>query len=130
MEFSRNRATDRRPEGDRVLDASFVLVDTTSVETNLLHEKEIQNNGKSGYTVFKSDKLAIVLVILDAGNSILPGKTAGTMVLQVLQGQIEVKIAEQSVELEPSRMLVIRPDMDCEIHAVKNTRFYLFNAIA
>ncbi|MCR6721058.1 MAG: hypothetical protein NVV59_12395 [Chitinophagaceae bacterium] len=129
MEFSRNRATDRRPEGDRVLDASFVLVDTTSVETNLLHEKEIQNNGKSGYTVFKSDKLAIVLVMLDEGNSILPGKTSGTMVLQVLQGQLDVKVAEQSVELEPMRILVIRPDMDCEIHAAKDSRFYLFNAI-
>lgn len=129
MEFHRNKATDRRPEGDRVLDASFVLVDTTTVESNLLHEKEIKNSGKSGYTVFKSDRLAIVMVQLDEGNKIVPGKTSGTMVLQVLQGKLEIKLNEQSLSLEPAQMLIIHPEMHCEILAEKNTRFYIFNAM-
>lgn len=129
MEFHRNKATDRRPEGDRVLDAPFVLIDTKSVETNLMHEKEIRNNGKSGYTVFKSDRLAIVMVQLDNGNSIVPGKTSGTMVLQILQGQLDVKLNDQSLFLEPPQLLVIKPDMECEIAAMKDTKFLIFNSM-
>ena len=129
MEFHRNKATDRRPEGDRVLDAPFVMIDTATVESNLLHEKEIKNNGKSGYTVFKSDRLAIVMVQLDEGVDIVPGQTSGTMVLQVLTGKLEVQLEDQSLLLEPPQMLVIRPELECEIRALKQTRFYIFNAI-
>ena len=129
MEFHRNKATRQRPEGDRVLDATYVLVDTPFVSGTLSHEQEARREEKAAYTVFKSDMLAVVLLKLDAGNDMYPGKTAGTLVLQVLRGSLDVQLDGESIAVEGSQLLIIKPYVECRLQAKKDADFYLFNAI-
>ncbi|OJW35074.1 MAG: hypothetical protein BGO54_02675 [Sphingobacteriales bacterium 46-32] len=130
MEFHRNRPTTRRPEGGRVLDAPFVLIDTHSVEDILNAEREREKRDKFGYTVFKSADLAIVLIQLQKGGRICPGETNGTLVFQPLKGKIEISIQEQKLWLEPNQLLTVTPNLFCEVVALQDSEFYLFNAMS
>ncbi|MFN4315520.1 MAG: hypothetical protein ACK4E0_14565 [Chitinophagaceae bacterium] len=130
MEFHRNKATDRRPEGDRVLDASFVVIDNVFASANLKAESETGQQDKVAFTVFKSDELAIVLVQLSAGESMDPGKTSGTMLLQPKEGRIQVKVNDQLLELENTQMMVIHPEFNCSILAIKDSQFFLMNCMS
>lgn len=129
MEFHRNKATPKRPEGDRVLDATYVLVDTPFVSGTLSHEQEAKREEKAAYTVFKSDMLAVVMLKLNAGHDMYPGKTAGTLVLQVLRGNLEVQLDGETIAVEGSQLLIIKPYVECRLQAMKDANFYLFNAI-
>lgn len=129
MEFHRNRPTTRRPEGGRVLDAPFVIIDTHSVEGILNAERESEKKDKLGYTVFKSVDLAIVLIQLQEGGYICPGETNGTLVFQLLKGKIEISILDQKLWLEPNQLLVLTPNLFCEVAALQDSELYLFNAI-
>jgi hypothetical protein len=130
MEFHRNKATDRRPEGDRVLDAPFVVIDNLFASANIHAESETGQQDKVAFTVFKSDELAIVLVQLAAGQGMDPGKTAGTMLLQPRQGMLQVQINDQLLELETTQMLVIHPEMNCSILAITGSQFFLMNCMS
>jgi len=129
VEFHRNKPTNRRPEGGRVLDAPFVLIDTASVEAILSAEQEAEKKDKNGFTVFKSAELAIVLIQLQKGSHIYPGETNGTLVFQPVKGKLEILVQEQQVWLEPKQMLVLTSHVACEVTALQDSTFYLFNAI-
>ena len=128
MEYHRNKATTQRPGGDRVLDAPYVFIDTPLVQATLAAEKD-ERKDKTGYTVFKSDELAVVLIHLKSGARITPGKTNGTLVFQVLEGQVEVTVVEQQIPLAASQMLIIHPHFNCDIVALQETKLFLYNAI-
>ena len=51
MEIKKNDATLNRPEGERVLDASYVMVDIRSYVDQLHREESYSKNGKNGITV-------------------------------------------------------------------------------
>ncbi|MGI8584377.1 MAG: hypothetical protein ACR2KX_19465, partial [Chitinophagaceae bacterium] len=64
MEERHNEATINRPEGDRPVDAPVVLVDIPDLIKQLKKEKAWDKNDRNAITVFKSDKLRIVLVAM------------------------------------------------------------------
>src|SRR5690606_19743096 len=70
MEFKRNESTLNRPEGDRVLDAPYVFIDIPSYIDQVKQEKAWEKNDRNGITVYKSDRVTIVITALQAGAEI------------------------------------------------------------
>ena len=57
MEAKRNEATLNRPQGDRVLDASYVFINLPAFIRQMKKEEAWGKNDRNGITVFKTDKL-------------------------------------------------------------------------
>ena len=67
MEIKRNEATFNRPDGDRVLDGTYVFVDIPSYIRQIKEEKAWEKNDRNGITVFKSENITQVITVLHAG---------------------------------------------------------------
>src|SRR5687768_15548241 len=99
MELKRNEATFNTPEGDRVLDASYVFVDLPDFLRQLKDEKAWDKNDRNGITVYKTDRLTIVLTVMHAGASIPDNKVDGLFTLQGIEGSIRISTVDGDVEL-------------------------------
>ena len=64
MEIKSNHSTGNRPEGDRILDAPYVFSDIPTYLEQLKSEKSWAKNDRNAITVYKSDKITIVIAIL------------------------------------------------------------------
>ena len=64
MEIKSNQATGNRPEGDRILDAPYVFTDIPMYLEQLKSEKSWSKNDRNAITVYKSEKVTILVAVL------------------------------------------------------------------
>src|ERR1700759_3805146 len=64
MEMKHNDATHNRPEGDRILDAPYVLTDFEEHIKQLMDEKAWADSDRNSITVFKSATITSVVTCL------------------------------------------------------------------
>ena len=66
-------------------------------------------------TIVRRSNLRVVLVVMDAGASIHEHRAPGTVVVQVLSGEVHLRLDERTVPLRQGHLLVVEPQV---VHAV------------
>ena len=89
-----NEATKNRPAGDRVLDAPQLYIDIEQHLEILKDESAWQKADRNAMTIFKSEKMSIVLVALHGGATLLPQEINSLVTAQVLQGSIRFESSQ------------------------------------
>lgn len=91
MEIKSNHSTGNRPEGDRILDAPYVFTDIPMYLQQLRSEKSWVKNDRNAITVYKSDKITIVIAILKSGAMVNDHSIGECLTFQVLSGELKVE---------------------------------------
>ena len=125
MEMKRNEATLNRPEGDRVIDASYVVIDTDQFTKQIKSEAAWEKNDRNGITVFKTDNLTAVLTCLHKDALIKDNSVDGIFQVQVLGGKIRISTTDGDIELEGGQLIVFHPGVRHTIEALKKSTILL-----
>ncbi len=125
MEERHNEATINRPEGDRPVDAPVVLVDIPDLIKQLKKEKAWDKNDRNAITVFKSDKLRIVLVAMHKKAEMTTEHPENIFSLQVIEGKVKLKTGEKTIEVKEEGLFVLHAHIPYKIVALKKSIFLL-----
>ena len=120
-----NQATPQRPEGDRPLNASLVIMDLQQRTSQVKEEPAWKNGDRNAITLFKSASMRVVLIALREGAEIKTHTAPGTISVQVLEGRIQFHTEAQAVDLEAGRMLVLHTSIPHSVLAEKESVFLL-----
>jgi quercetin dioxygenase-like cupin family protein len=112
MEFKRNEATLNRPDGDRILDGSYVFVDIPSYIEQIKDEKAWEKNDRNGITVFKSSNITIVITALQEGAGIMNNSVDGFLTLQLLKGKARITTPDGDIEAVQNQLIAIHPGIE------------------
>jgi quercetin dioxygenase-like cupin family protein len=127
MEFKRNEATINRPDGDRVLDGTYVFIDIPSYIRQLKEEKAWEKSDRNSITVFKSTNITILITALQAGASINDNKVDGLLTLQVLKGNARITTLDGDIDAVENQLLALHQNVSHSIHAISDTIILLTN---
>lgn len=124
-----NEATRNRPDGDRVLDASYVFANLEERIDQLKAEDTWIRNDRNAITLVKNDRVTVVLICLQKGAVIDENTIEGVVTIQVLDGKVEVETGAGSFEMEEKQMIALQPNIAHSLKAVKDTSLLLSNHI-
>lgn len=127
MEIKRNEATINRPDGNRVIDGTYVFVDIPSYVAQIKQEKAWETNERNGITVFKSDRVAIVVAALHAEASIEKNIVNGFITIQMLEGKARITTPDGDVDAEKGQIINFHPGIEHSIYAVTDMIMLLTN---
>lgn len=127
MEFKRNEATLNRPEGDRVLDAPLVFIDIPSYIDQVKQEKAWEKNDRNGITVYKSDRLTIVITALQASAEIKENLVDGFFTIQLMRGEARISTNDGDIDMQEGQILTFHPGVPHAVKAVTDAVFMLTN---
>ena len=125
MEEKSNEATNQRPQGDRIMDASLVTMDLGSFTEQIRNEQAWKESDRNAITVFKTNGMRIVLIALHKDAEMAKHKADGMISVQVLEGQILFTTEEQSVKLGKGEMLALHENVPHSVLAKEETIFLL-----
>lgn len=125
MEEKHNEATINRPEGDRPVDAPVVLVDIPDLIKQLKKEKAWDKNDRNAITIFKSDKLRIVLVAMHKKAEMTTEHPENIFSLQVIDGKVKLLTAGKTREVKEEGLFVLHAHIPYKIVALKKSIFLL-----
>ncbi len=114
-------ATYNRPDGERVIDASYVITDIKERIEQLKDEKAWGKNDRNGITLFKTPGLAIVLTCLHDETVVNDISIDGIAVLQVMEGKINITTEGDAFELCEKKMVVLHSNIVHSIYALKKS---------
>lgn len=118
-------ATPQRPEGDRSIDASLVSIDLPLYMEQIKQEPSWKTSKQNAITVFKTNRLRIVLIALHEGTEIARHTAEGIISIQVLEGHIKFTTDQQSLELTNGQMLALHERIPHSVLAIKEAMFLL-----
>ena len=127
MEVKRNEATLNRPEGDRVLDASYVFIDVNEFTRQLREEEAWHKNDRNSITVYKTDQLTMVVVCLHEKAVLKNNVVDGIVTVQVVEGKIKIETPDGDIELKPNQVVTFHRCIDHSIEALDETVLILTN---
>lgn len=125
MEVKSNQSTDLRPEGARILDAPLVPIDLNDFKTQIKQETAWESGDRNAMTVYKTDKMRIVLVALHKEAILTKHKAEGIISVQVLEGEIDFSTKEQTVRVKQGNMLTLHRGIPHWITAIEESVFLL-----
>ena len=125
MERKYNDSTDLRPKGRRLIDAPLVSIDIPEFIKQLKSEVTWQNSDRNAITVFKTNGLRIVLIALHKEAVMQEHATDGIISVQVLEGEINFSIANESKLLRKGEMIALHEGLDHSVKAIKESVFLL-----
>jgi len=127
MEVKRNEATLNRPEGDRVLDASYVFINLPAFVRQLKKEEAWQKNDRNGITVFKTENMAMVLTCLKAKSILKDNLVDGIFTIHVIEGIVRVKSPDGDVDMQANQITAFHKLVDHTIEAMTDAVLLLTN---
>ena len=127
MEIKRNEATLNRPGGDRVIDAPYVFIDIPAFIDQVKKENAWEKNDRNGITVFKSDKLTMVITALQASAKISDNTVDGFLTLQVVKGEARIGTPDGDIDATENQVVTFHPGVRHSILALSDTIFLLTN---
>jgi quercetin dioxygenase-like cupin family protein len=130
MEYKRNEATRNRPEGDRVLDALYVMVDIPDFLRQLKEEKAWEKNDRNGITVFKTTFMTMVLTVMHDKAVIKDNKVDGLLTIQVIEGSLRITTLDGDFELKEKQLVSIHANETHTIESLGESAFLLTNYLA
>jgi quercetin dioxygenase-like cupin family protein len=125
MEEKYNKATMNRPEGTRVLDAPLVKMDIYEYIQQLKNEAAWQKNDRNGITLYKTDGMRIVLVIMHTGAEMRPQTVDGIISFHVLEGGLQIETQDETTNVESGQILTLHSNIKHYIRAAEQTTFIL-----
>lgn len=120
-----NEATINRPEGDRPVDAPEVLINIRDFIKQLKKEKAWDKNDRNAITVFKSDKMRIVLVAMHKKAEMTTEHPENIFSLQVIDGKIKLHTSEKTIEVRKNELFVLHANIHYKLEALKKCIFLL-----
>lgn len=130
MENKRNESTQNRPEGDRVLDAPYVFINIPEFIRQLKSEEAWQKNDRNGITVFKTDRVTMVVTCLHAKAVLKNNLVDGIFTIQVLEGIIRVTTPDGEVDMQANQVMAFHQLVDHSILALMDSVVLLTNNAA
>jgi quercetin dioxygenase-like cupin family protein len=125
MNEKHNDATPNRPDGERLIDASSMLIDLGAFIKQIRREDAWKKNDRNSITVFKSDDMRIVLGGLHEGAEMVPHKAEGVMSIQVMEGLLEINTDELTGVLNSGQMVAIHKGSNYRIVAIEESIYLL-----
>ncbi|MEO6328538.1 MAG: hypothetical protein ABIO55_06390 [Ginsengibacter sp.] len=125
MEEKYNESTINRPEGDRPVDAPLVLIDIASFIKQIKNEKAWDENDRNSITVFKSDKLRIVIIALHKNAEMSTEHPKNILNIQMIKGKIKLYADGKTIIVEKEQLFVLHENIPYKIEAVKKAVFLL-----
>jgi quercetin dioxygenase-like cupin family protein len=125
MEERHNESTINRPEGERPVDAPIVKIDIPDFIKRIKKEKAWDKNDRNAITVFKSDKMRIVLVAMKKKAEMTTERPENIFSLQVIDGKVKLHTAEKKIEVREDEMFVLHANIPYKIEALKKSIFLL-----
>ncbi|MET0391869.1 MAG: hypothetical protein ABW019_01960 [Chitinophagaceae bacterium] len=127
MEIKRNDATANRPDGDRVIDGTFVFADIPSFVKQLTEEKAWEKNDRNGITVFKSSNITMVITALQAEAAIRDNIVNGFLTIQIVEGSARISTADGDIDAVKNQVFVFHPKVTHSIVALADSILLLTN---
>ena len=125
MEEKHNESTKNRPEGERPVDAPLVPVKLNEFIKKIKKEKAWDKNDRNAITVFKSDKLRIILVAMHKRAVMTTEHPENIFSVQVLEGKIKLHANEQKIDVREEELFVLHANIPYEIEAIRKCVFLL-----
>ena len=126
MEEKFNESTINRPEGDRLLNAPFVIADLEAYVKQITEEDAWFKNDRNAITLFKGDNITVVLIALhEAAQMQPPTPSSGVAVLQVMSGELSVEIEGQTFTAKRNQLVTFHEQLQYYIAAKEESIFLL-----
>ncbi|HWK59462.1 MAG TPA: cupin domain-containing protein [Parapedobacter sp.] len=125
MEEKMNESTPQRPEGERTVDAPLVTIDLPRFMEQIKKEPAWLNGPRNAITVFKSERLRLVLIALHSGAELPTHAADGTISVQVLEGYIQFTTDNESVELGEGQVVTLHEKIPHSVLALEESLFLL-----
>ena len=120
-----NEATHNRPQGDRVLDAPYVMADLDERIDQLKSEDAWKNGDRNGITLVKNEKMTIVLTCLRKDAKIRDSQLDGILTIEVLEGKITLTTEADRLEIKERGLITLRANISHSIVADKKSTLLL-----
>jgi quercetin dioxygenase-like cupin family protein len=125
MESKIIEATNKRPQGGHIIDASLVKIDIPVLVKQIKNETAWAETDRNAITVYKTNGLSIVLIALHK-DAVMPKYQAHSLItIQILDGEIEFATDEDTSNLKTGQVLALHSAVSHSILAVKETVFLL-----
>lgn len=121
MDIKKNDATINRPEGERLINAPVVQINIDNYIQQLKHEKAWETNDRNAITVFKTHGVTIVISALHKNAVMEDVQVDGLLLLQVVQGRIEIGHAAKLITLTSSQQIVLSDTTSTRITAISES---------
>lgn len=125
MEEKYNEATHNRPEGDRPINAPVLIADLPDLIKQLKKEKAWDKNDRNAITVFKSEKMRIILVAMHKKAEMTTEHPENIFSVQVLEGKLKLDSAADKTEVKEEQLFVLHANIPYKIEALKKSVFLL-----
>ena len=118
MEEKFNESTINRPEGDRLLDAPFVIADLNAYIKQITEEDAWFKNDRNAITLFKGNNVTVVLIALREGAQMQPPTpSSGVAIIQVMSGELSVEIEGQAFAAKRNQLVSFHEQLQYYIAA-------------
>ncbi len=125
MESTYINATHNRPEGDRKIDSPALLIDLPHYINQIQDEKAWDDSDKNAITVYKNDKIRVVLVAFHKGAVMETERPENIFTVQVLKGKLNVATSYANTEVDKGKIMAIRDNVRYTITALRKSVFLL-----
>jgi quercetin dioxygenase-like cupin family protein len=118
-------STIRRPQGNRIIDGLRVNIDLPLLIRQIKNEKAWEFSDRNAITVFKTERMRIILIALHKGAHIMEHRTDDIISLQILDGQMQFNTINKSAELIKGQMMTLHEAIPHSLLAIEETVFLL-----
>ena len=127
MEDKSNDPTPQRPEPEagRPLEAPLLVFDLPALLAQVRQEPAYRTSDRNALTVFRTDGMRIVLLALHADAELKTHTVPGIISVQVLEGRLTFRTAEQATELAQGQLLTLHAGIPHSVTAVTEAVFLL-----
>lgn len=121
MENKDIESTPNRPEGDRLIDSHQLLIDIDSFAKQLKSEKQWKKSDRNSITVFKSDKMRIVLTALRKKAEMYTQYPDNILSLHIIDGRIILETLSKKIKISSGQILALHEKIPYTIRAKEKT---------
>lgn len=125
MEEKSNQSTPLRPQGERILSSNLVEMDVKQFIQQIRSEKVWAESDHNSITIFKSEKMRIVLIGMHKGATLKTHTANAIISVQVVEGSIKFTADEQTIALEKGKMIALQEKIPHSVFAIEDSFFLL-----
>lgn len=117
--------TQQRPEGHRMIYSALVEMNLPGLIDQLRNESTWRESDRNALTIFKTETMRIVLMGLHQHGELKTHKANGVISIQVLQGDVQCNVEQQTVLLREGQMIALQENIDHSVKAIKESFFLI-----
>jgi quercetin dioxygenase-like cupin family protein len=124
-----NEATRNRPEGDRVLDAPYIIANIDERIDQIKDEETWDKSDHNAMTLIKTEGLTIVLICMHKEATINDNIVDGIVTIEVIEGSVNISTNADHYEICERGIITLRPNIPHSIYALKEAVLLLSNYV-